>query len=197
MIEKETYLYEVLIRGARDGSIAGAHQIYNEVLIDKVTGELLNERQGVASELASNDVGELLGSAFVANAAQVLELRRQIEHLTIQREELHSRLDAAAPGQASISPSVISDRQFAQGLAARELITRGEALAFVQTGALPVLLANFLASVVDESKRFEINMLLSGAKEFRRDHPLASAIAEWAGMDAAAFDAFWSQCSML
>lgn len=86
-IEKQSYLYEVLIRGARDGSVAGAHQIHNEVLIDTETGEVLSERIGVAADLAVGDVGALLGAAFMESATQIAGMQRRIDELTRERDQ--------------------------------------------------------------------------------------------------------------
>lgn len=220
-IEKQSYLYEVLVRGARDGSIVGAHQIHNEVLIDVESGEVLNERQGLARDLATEDVASLLGEAFTAAAAQIEELRGEAASMASERDQATMERDAARRSAESAqteiaalqgqiahmtrqreaaiatAPAIVSDRQFAQGLALLGLITREEALAFVQTGALPDLLAAYVASIEDEPRRFEVKMLLSGAKEFHRDHPLVPAIAAWAGLDGEALDAFWSQCAAL
>ncbi|MFN3888969.1 MAG: hypothetical protein ACK4MV_01135 [Beijerinckiaceae bacterium] len=193
-IEKQTYLYEVLVRGSRDGSISGAHQIRNEALVDTQTGEVLNERQGLAVALAVEDVRDLLGESFATAAAQIVALQAQVTELANARNAPEAnRADIQAP----VAALVISDRQFAQGLAARGLITRDEALAFVQKGELPRLLADFLETIADEAKRFEAALLLTGAKEFRRDHPLSLAIAGWAGLDAKSFDEFWAQCGAL
>lgn len=203
MIRKDTYLYEVLIRGKADGTIAGAHQITNEVIIDTETGEVLNERAGLATPLVVDDVASVLGEAFATLAADLIAERARAEAAEAELAKLKQAAAAASADAqlardiVNLTPGVISDRQFAQGLAARGLITRPEALAFVQTGALPALLAAYVDGIADESARFDTKMLLTGAKEFRRDHPLVGSMGVALGFSAADLDAFWTQCAAL
>lgn len=74
-------------------------------------------------------------------------------------------------------PAVISDRQFFHQLAKIGTITKEEALAAVKTGEIPPALQAFVAAIPDAEDRFDVEMLLSGAVEFRFDHPLTPAIA--------------------
>lgn len=74
-------------------------------------------------------------------------------------------------------PQSISDRQFFHMLAKLGTITKDEALAAVKTGEIPAALQAFVAAIPDEDDRFDAEMLLSGAVEFRFDHPLTPAIA--------------------
>lgn len=85
----------------------------------------------------------------------------------------------------------ISDRQFFQALAMQGLITKDAALAAVQTGEIPEPLASFVAQITDPNEHFAAVMLLSGATEFRRDHPLVDAFAHEAGMTPEDIDQIW------
>lgn len=192
-IEKQTYLNEVLVRMKRDGSIAGAHQVRNEVLVDTETGEVLNERAGLAQPLDPGEVGAIVGPSFAAAAAQIADLEAQIASLIQER-------DGPRAGAASIAvadPAVISDRQFFQGLALRGLCTPVEALDAVRAGILPPALRAFVDAIEDASERWAAEMLMAGAKEFRRDHPFVEAVGAWAGLDPKALDDFWAQCLTL
>lgn len=93
-------------------------------------------------------------------------------------------------------PSVISDRQFFQQLAIAGTITQAEALSAVKTGAIPAALSGFLSSLPADGQ-FAAEMLLSGATEFRRDHPLTAAVGAAQGMTSAQIDAFWIAASTL
>ncbi|MGR0183221.1 hypothetical protein [Azospirillum aestuarii] len=93
-------------------------------------------------------------------------------------------------------PPVISDRQFFQQLALDDYITQAEALAAVRTGDLPPVLAELIAHM-DEAERFGAEMLLSGAVEFRRDHPLTIAIGEAREMAPDEVDDFFRRAAAL
>lgn len=188
-IEKQTYLNEVLVRLRRDGSIAGAHQVHNEVLVDSDTGEILNERAGMAQPLDANEVGALVGHAFADAAGQIARLEARMMQMTQER-------DAATPSPPQ-GASVISDRQFFQGLALRGLCTPGEGLEAVRAGVLPPALRAFVDAIDDRDERWAAEMLLAGAKEFRRDHAFVESVGAWAGLDAQALDSFWAQCAAL
>lgn len=94
-------------------------------------------------------------------------------------------------------PFVISDRQFAQGLANRGIIAKAEALAFVQTGTIPAALQAIVDAIADEDERFAAELLISGATSFQRQHPLTDAIGAAYGWNAEAIDAFWRECAAL
>jgi hypothetical protein len=94
-------------------------------------------------------------------------------------------------------PESISDRQFAHGLARMGVISNDEALAFVRTGALPEALEAFMAALPDAQDRFDAEMLLSGAIEFRLDHPLVGATASALGWSPEQVRAFWAMAGRL
>ncbi|NUB24320.1 hypothetical protein [Azospirillum brasilense] len=93
-------------------------------------------------------------------------------------------------------PEVISDRQFFQQLALDGYITPAEALAAVRTGDLPPVLADLIAHM-DEAERFGAEMLLSGATEFRRDHPMTAVIGEARGLTPDEVDDFFRRAAAL
>ncbi|MDP2358028.1 MAG: hypothetical protein Q8M31_18455 [Beijerinckiaceae bacterium] len=97
-IEQQSFLYEVLIRGAADGSIAGAHQIHAERIVDTETGAVLAEKIMDAKPLALADVASLLAESFVTDAAVIAALQMQVATLTGELEEARASRDAAAPG---------------------------------------------------------------------------------------------------
>jgi hypothetical protein len=103
-------------------------------------------------------------------------------------------------GQAATVPKKrippLSRRQFYQQLAKAGTITQAEALAAVRTGAVPAALGAFITSLPAE-QQFDAEMILSGADEFRRDHPYVNAIAAAQGMDEAQVDAFFTAAGAL
>lgn len=94
-------------------------------------------------------------------------------------------------------PSSISDRQFFQQLAVQGIITQAEALAAVRVGAIPAALQSIVDTIVDPAHKFAAQMLLSGAVEFRRDHPLTGAIGASYGWGDAQIDALFVAAAVL
>lgn len=82
-------------------------------------------------------------------------------------------------------PESVSDRQFFQALALDGMISEAEALAAVQTGALPAPIAAIIDAMPDQ---FAARMLLSGATTFERRHPLTDALASALGYSPAQTD---------
>jgi hypothetical protein len=80
--------------------------------------------------------------------------------------------------QAPATPRVISDRQFFQALALQGAITPEEALAAVRTGAIPAAMQSFIDAITDQEQQFGATMLLSGAVEFDRNHPLVESFRQ-------------------
>ena len=191
-IEQQSYLNEILVRFHRDGSLSGAHQVYMDAVVDSSTSEIISERAKPATPLNPADVSAVLGDAFTRVALQVSTLEEQVLTLANERDALKSAANISAP-----AVNVISDRQFYQGLALRGFCTPAEALDAVRTGALPAGLRTFVDAVADADQRWATEMLLSGAKEFCRDHAFVAEIGAWAGLNTQALDAFWAQCSAL
>lgn len=73
-------------------------------------------------------------------------------------------------------PETISDRQFFQQAAIAGLITQAEALAAVQTGTVPAVLMNVINALPDAMQKFAAEMMLAGATQFNRHHPLTEAV---------------------
>lgn len=96
----------------------------------------------------------------------------------------------------SVPTRVISNRQFFQQLAIAGLITRQEALAAVKTGEVPEALATLLDNIPPDP-RFNAEMLLSGATQFDRYHPLVAPIGAAQGMTDEEIDQFWIAAGQL
>ena len=93
-------------------------------------------------------------------------------------------------------PQVISDRQFYQQLAVLGLITQAEALAAVKTGDIPATLQGLIVSLPVE-QRFSAEMLLSGAVQFQRNHPLTLIFGLAMGWTDEELDTLWIAASRL
>lgn len=76
----------------------------------------------------------------------------------------------------------ISDRQFFQQAAIQGFISQEDALQAVKTGFIPAPLQAIVDTISDETDKFNAEMLLSGATEFNRNHPLTSVIGAAFGM---------------
>lgn len=94
------------------------------------------------------------------------------------------------------TPAEISRRQFFQQLAHQGAISQAEALGAVKTGNLPAALAAFVATLPADD-RFAAEMLLGGAAQFMRSHPLTAAIGAAQGMSAAQIDDFFRAAAAL
>lgn len=88
---------------------------------------------------------------------------------------------AAPPATPPPVLGMVSDRQFFHACAKVGMITQAEALA-VKTGDIPAELQAIVDAIPDQEARFDAQMFLSGAVEFRRDHPLTEAVRLARGM---------------
>lgn len=122
------------------------------------------------------------------------EAVQELVEMTPEEEAEHL---ASLPPPREHVPETISDRQFFQMLALTGKIEKNEALAAVKTGTIPAALQTYVDALADEDQKFAANMLLSGAVEFQRHHPLAEAIGKANGLDSAAMDQFWIGASKL
>jgi hypothetical protein len=104
---------------------------------------------------------------------------------------------AAYVAPATPVPQVISDRQFAQALAMNAIITQNEAIAWVSNGTIPAPLQAIVDAIPDANARFSATMLLAGAVEFYRDHPLVSVVRDARGMTDSEVDAIFIQAGAL
>lgn len=127
---------------------------------------------------------ELNGSAYPSNWL-ALATAEDLQAHGITRVELPD------PPVVPYVPQVISDRQFFQQLAVQGVITQDEALAAVCTGTLPASLAA-LVSALPAEQQFGADMLLKGAVQFDRSHPLVPALGQAFGWTAAQLDALWT-----
>ena len=129
---------------------------------------------------------------FTANEDDVEEHGRQI---FAQAKSLAGPFVAPPPPPPAV-PQTISDRQFFQVLANRQLITKQEALAAVSVGTLPAAMDALLAGMSDEDE-FAARMLLQGATQFNRSHPLTQAFGAGFGMTPEQIDELWIEADAL
>lgn len=112
-----------------------------------------------------------------------------------------ARIDAETPDipptPTPKDPGIISDRQFFQALANQGAITKEEALAAVQVGAVPATLQAFIDAHLADADKFAAQMLLSGAVEFHREHPLVKALGTGMGWTDEQLDELWLAASKL
>lgn len=93
-------------------------------------------------------------------------------------------------------PEIISDRQFFQLLAQRVIITEEEALAAVMTGNIPLAMEALVAQLPLE-QQFSAKMLICGATQFMRSHPLTEVIRALFVWTTEETDDFWRQAALL
>lgn len=99
--------------------------------------------------------------------------------------------------QAPATPRLISDRQFFQALALQGAITQEEALAAVRTGAIPAAMQSFIDAIPDQDQQFGATMLLSGAVEFDRNHPLVESFRQAMGWTLQQTNDLWRLAATL
>lgn len=100
---------------------------------------------------------------------------------------VHGPIGAYVPKATSV-PDAVSDRQFFHACAKVGMISQAEALAAVKTGDIPLELRAIVDAIPDPDARFDAQMFLSGAVEFRRDHPLTESVRVARSMTAAQVD---------
>jgi|LakMenE18May11ns_1017448.scaffolds.fasta_scaffold9628740_2 hypothetical protein len=91
----------------------------------------------------------------------------------------------------------ISDRQFFQQAAIQGFISQEDALQAVKTGFIPAPLQAIVDTITDPTDKFNAEMLLSGATEFQRNHPLTSVIGTAFGMTEEDINTFFRSASNL
>lgn len=112
-------------------------------------------------------------------------------------EAMTAPLEEPPPPPPPAVPKVISDRQFFQLLAMRGIITEAEALAAVGPGVIPAQMQAFIAQLPGDDERFAATMLLTGATQFERAHPLVPVFAQLFGWSDADLDQFWIEAGAL
>lgn len=104
--------------------------------------------------------------------------------------------DVVAFNASPTVPEEISDRQFFQRCAGLGVVSESEALAAVQTGALPAALAQGVAQLPADLQ-FPAKMMLCGAVTFRRHHPMTAMLGQIMGWSSAQLDALWIAAAQL
>jgi hypothetical protein len=99
-------------------------------------------------------------------------------------------LPPPSPVIVPIVAGAISRRQFFQQLAAEGIVSQNDALAAVRTGALPTPLQT-IVNGLPADQQFSAQMLLCGATEFQRSHPLTAAIGAAYGWTSEQIDTFF------
>lgn len=94
-------------------------------------------------------------------------------------------------------PDEISRRQFFQQLANMRIISRAEALAAIQTGAIPAPLQAIIDSLPTEDDKFDALMLVAGAQDFNRARPLAEIVRQAMQWTVEQKDNFWRNAKKL
>lgn len=147
-----------------------------------------------------------IASAYFANADETAVIAQTTEAGAVviskdkpeQWAELIASRVKIAPYAAPPEPVplFISDRQFAQGLAMAGFITEAEAEEWVGPGVVPASLMAFVEALPAD-QQFAARMLLRGATQFERDHPLTEAFGALHGWSSAQVDQFWRDCAKL
>lgn len=96
-----------------------------------------------------------------------------------------------------VVPVVISRRQFFQQLAVLGIITKDEALSAMRNGSTPAALNTLVQAIPDAGERFDAEMLVSGATDFLRYHPVTIQIGSAFGMTPAEIDQFFIDAGAL
>lgn len=96
-----------------------------------------------------------------------------------------------------IIPEEISRRQFFQQLAVMEIITKDEAMAALQSGAIPAALQAILDQLPTDDDRFNAQMLIIGAAAFNCHHALSETVRLAFGWTVEQRDDFWREAAKL
>ncbi|MEN5279280.1 hypothetical protein ABE527_20370, partial [Brucella sp. TWI432] len=90
-----------------------------------------------------------------------------------------------------------SRRQFFKYLAVLEIISRQEALAALQSGAIPAPLQAIIDQLPTEDDRFQAQMFIIGAQNFNRLHPLSETVRLSLDWTIEQKDDFWREAYKL
>ncbi|MGY3588092.1 hypothetical protein [Bradyrhizobium sp. USDA 4350] len=90
----------------------------------------------------------------------------------------------------------ITRRQFYQQCAVAGIITQAEAIAVLANGTLPAALST-IVNALPAGQQFAAQMLLIGATEFDRNHPMVQTIGAARNMTDAQVDAFFQAAGIL
>lgn len=131
-LSKQTALNEILIRLADDGSVAGAHVVEIEHVVDMTSGDVLSSRLLPARGVTPAEVGPILGEAnaglfeqidrlIVEKSAVTAErdaLQLERNALEAERNKLKAERDALAAQLAAAPPPASPQEAFAAAIQA-------------------------------------------------------------------------------
>jgi hypothetical protein len=183
-----SYLYEILIRGNADGSIAGATQTMATVNAD---GSI---SIGQPTALVPSAVLALLGSDFPASAAvssQLAAANATIVDLQSQIKQLQ-----ASPVVAPQPTQTVSRRQFVQACAQSGVITDAAAIALLATGTIPANVQAII-STLPLAEQFPAELAIVGDTSFTLSNPLMTAIGTALGMTEAQLSSLFTLAASL
>jgi|SRR5215831_11172653 len=141
-------------------------------------------------------VDEALGNFTGPVEFSVSSVAGNTEWENIRARGLHIEDFVPLPPPPGTFP-IISDRQFFQAAAMSGKISPDEALAAVMTGTLPKILEEFLSHITDPQQQFGVRMLLSGATQFERHHPLVDQLGQAFDMSPHEIDDLWRYAATL
>jgi len=118
-IEKSSYLYEIMVRGNPDGTLAGAHILRIERLIDADTGVVLSERALPAEDLPLEGVAGVVSEATAGLASELAAERAKVTTLEAQLAQARADVGAA---QANDQAGAVTDIQIRLALDEMELL---------------------------------------------------------------------------
>jgi len=117
------------------------------------------------------------------------------ENLTTEQNRILDAVIAAHDPTKTAVPQIISRRQFFQAAALYGMISYDEALEAMR-GTIPPRMQQGLDTLPPDQK-FAAEMLLIGANEFERNHPLVDKFGEVMGMTVAQVDDIWRRAAAL
>lgn len=112
------------------------------------------------------------------------------EWVQLEKIEVQEKFKEVLESETNDVLGEISDRQFFQELAVRNLITETEAEDAVASGIIPASLL-LLVDQLPEEQQFPARMFLKGAITFDRFHPMVEAIGSLYDLDAEGIDDIW------
>lgn len=94
-------------------------------------------------------------------------------------------------------PDEISRRQFFQYLAVLEIISKAEALAAMQGGAIPAPLQAIIDQLPTDDDKFNAEMFVVGAQNFNRSHWLTDKVRQAMQWTMEQRDEFWREAAKI
>lgn len=134
------------------------------------------------------------GSGTASSMLQTQPINATPDQLVLMGVTVEADPTPAPP--APVVPQIISDRQFFQQLAIQKVITQDEALAAVGPGTLPNALVALIGGLPSD-QQFPAKMLLVGAVQFDRQHPMVAVLGQAFGWTDAQLDALWTAAAAL